>query len=98
MKRIHQVETVLAGELDTLKLSTLRMMLSKKIKMLGTLDDKIAASEDEGALAEDIEQSDEYKQKILIRHHRQGDLPGYAHTPPLFLPPLPRSTCPCWFW
>ena len=44
MKLIHQVETVLAGELDTLKLSTLRMTLSKKIKMLGTSDNKIAAS------------------------------------------------------
>ena len=44
---------MLAGELDTLKLSTLRMTLSKKIKMLGTSDNKIAASEDEGALAEE---------------------------------------------
>ena len=64
-KLIHQVETVLAGELDTLKLSTLRMTPAEKIKTLSTLDDEIASLlEDEEALAEDIEQSDEYKQKI----------------------------------
>ena len=41
------------------------MTLSEKIKTLGTLDDEIANHlEDEGALAKDIEQSDEYKQKI----------------------------------
>ena len=64
-KLIHQVETVLAGELDSSRLSTLKMTLTEKIKTLSTLDDEIAnLLEDEGALAEDIEQSDEYKQKI----------------------------------
>lgn len=64
-KFIHQVETVLAGELDNLKLSTLRMTLAEKTRTLSTLADEIAnLLEDEGALAEDIEQPDEYKQKI----------------------------------
>ena len=55
---------MLAGELDTLKLSTLRMTLAEKIETLGTLDEIANLLEDEGALAEDIEQSEEYKQKI----------------------------------
>ena len=64
-KIIHQVETVLAGELDASKLSALKMTLTEKVKTLSTLDDEIAnLLEDEGTLAEDIEQSDEYKQKI----------------------------------
>ena len=41
------------------------MTLTEKVKTLSTLDDEIAnLLEDEGTLAEDIEQSDEYKQKI----------------------------------
>ena len=41
------------------------MTLTEKIKTLSTLDNEIVnLLEDEGALAEDIELSDEYKQKI----------------------------------
>ena len=62
---LHQVETVLDGERDVSRLLALKMTLSEKVKTLSTLDNEITnLLEDEGALAEDIEQSDEYKQKI----------------------------------
>ena len=62
---IHQVVSILTGELDVSKLSTLKMTLTEKIRTLTTLDDEITnLLEDEGALADDIEQSDEYKQRI----------------------------------
>ena len=90
-KLIHQVETVLAGELDTSRLSTLKMTLTEKIRTLSAVDDEIAnLLEDEGALADDIEQSDEYKQKIyaVIFSIDKAITPAPLTAPPLLLLPL----------
>ena len=56
-KFIHQVETILAGDRDISRLSVLKMMLTEKTKTLSVLDEEIVSLlEDEGALADDIEQ------------------------------------------
>ena len=64
-KLLHQAETALTGTPDVTKLTTFKMTLNEKIKTLSTLDDDVAnLLDDEGALADDIDQADLYKQRI----------------------------------
>ena len=64
-RTLHQIETALTGEPDVSRLTALKMAITEKLKSLSTLDDDIAnLIEDEAELATDIEQADDYKQRI----------------------------------
>ena len=64
-RTLHQIETALTGEPDVSRITALKMAITEKLKSLSTLDDDIAnLIEDEAELATDIEQADDYKQRI----------------------------------
>lgn len=64
-RTLQQVETALTREPDVSKITALKMTITKKLKSLSALDDGIAnLIEDDGELASDIEQADNYRQRI----------------------------------
>ena len=64
-KSLQQVETIIADKTDNSKLPVLKITLKEKLEKLSTLDQEIAdLMDDDDTVAEDMEEADEYKQKI----------------------------------
>ena len=64
-KSLQQVETIIADKTDNSKLPVLKITLKEKLEKLSTLDEEIAdLMDDDDTMAEDVEEADEYKQKI----------------------------------
>ncbi len=90
-KMISRTEELLAGDSpDVLKLSQLKLSLNEKLEVLKQLDNEILAMVDEGDVAGEIEQSDEFKEGIyaaMVGVERVLAPPTSTSTPP-----TPRSS------
>ena len=97
-KTIRQIEDVLTDEPpDPERLSLLRLTLNEKLETIKALDSEvIELFEDEGTLATEIEQTDDYKESIfstLIKVDRVTKAPP-TRVPPIPTPPVDTRAPP----
>ena len=92
-KIIRRLEEVLAADpLDKDKLSQLKLTLGEKLEVLKRLDAEILTMVEEGVVADEIEQSDAFKEDIytaIVRIERTLTLPT---VPVVSMDPAPRAS------
>ena len=85
-KTLQRVETIITGDKDEYsQLPGLKGTLTEKLEVLSTLDKDIAdLLDNEDAIADDIEEADEYKRKICTSLHTIEE----ALAPPVLPAPI----------